>query len=58
MPKTLRNAPIRTWEAGDSVQGFALLTRKEPRQDRNGKSFLDLEVADAKQDESAEVRAH
>jgi 3'-5' exoribonuclease len=47
MPKILRNAPIRTWEAGDSVQGFALLTRKELRQDRNGKSFLDLEVADA-----------
>lgn len=47
MPKILRNAPIRTWEAGDSVQGFALLTRKEPRQDRNGKSFLDLELADS-----------
>ena len=47
MPKTLRNAPIRTWEAGDNVQGFALLTKKETRQDRNGKSFLDLELADA-----------
>ena len=47
MPKILRNAPIRTWEAGDSVQGFALLTRKELRQDRNGKSFMDLEVVDA-----------
>jgi 3'-5' exoribonuclease len=47
MPKTLRNAPIRTWEAGDNVQGFALLTKKELRQDRNGKSFLDLELADA-----------
>ncbi|HEV2853085.1 MAG TPA: HD domain-containing protein [Thermoanaerobaculia bacterium] len=47
MPKILRNVPIRTWEAGDSVQGFALLTKKEPRQDRNGKSFLDMEIADA-----------
>jgi len=47
MPKILRNAPIRTWEAGDSIQGFALLTRKELRQDRNGKSFIDLELADA-----------
>jgi 3'-5' exoribonuclease len=47
MPKILRNAPIRTWEAGDSVQGFALLSRKELRQDRNGKSFMDLEVVDA-----------
>ena len=47
MPKILRNQPIRTWEAGDSVQGFALLTKKEMRQDRNGKSFLDLEITDA-----------
>ena len=47
MPKILRNVPIREWEAGDSVQGFALLTKKETRQDRNGKSFLDMELADA-----------
>ena len=47
MSKIVRNQPIRTWEAGDSVQGFALLTKKETRQDRNGKSFLDLEMADA-----------
>jgi 3'-5' exoribonuclease len=47
MPKILRNQPIRTWEAGDSVQGFALLTKKEMRQDRNGKSFLDMEIVDA-----------
>ncbi|HEX2641867.1 MAG TPA: HD domain-containing protein [Thermoanaerobaculia bacterium] len=47
MARHLRNAPIRTWEAGDNVQGFALLTKKEMRQDRNGKSFLDLELADA-----------
>lgn len=43
----LRNKPIRTWESGDAVQGFALLTKKEKREDRNGKSYLDLEVADA-----------
>jgi 3'-5' exoribonuclease len=47
MPKYLRNAPIRTWESGDVVQGFALLTKKEQRQDRNGKSFLDMEIVDA-----------
>ncbi|HEX4494334.1 MAG TPA: HD domain-containing protein [Thermoanaerobaculia bacterium] len=47
MTKTLRNVPIREWEAGDNVQGFALLTKKETRQDRNGKSFLDMEVTDA-----------
>jgi 3'-5' exoribonuclease len=42
-----RNKPIRTWENGDLVQGFALLTKKEKREDRNGKGYLDLEVADA-----------
>jgi 3'-5' exoribonuclease len=38
---------ISTLEDGDRVTGFALLTRKERRQDRNGKDFLDLELADA-----------
>jgi 3'-5' exoribonuclease len=47
MPKSRRNVPIREWEAGDSVQGFALLTKKEQRQDRNNKSFIDMEIADA-----------
>lgn len=47
MPKTKKNAPIREWEAGDSVQGFALLTKKELRQDKNGRGFMDLELADA-----------
>jgi 3'-5' exoribonuclease len=47
MGKTLRNVPISTWEAGDTVQGYALLTKREERQDRNGKTFLDMEVADA-----------
>ncbi len=43
----LRNKPIRSWVSGDVVQGFALLTKKEKREDRNGKSYLDLELADA-----------
>ncbi len=47
MTKPRRNAPIRTWLAGDLVQGFALLTKKEVRQDRNGKTFIDLELVDA-----------
>lgn len=47
MTKPRKNEPIRTWEAGDTVQGYALLTKKEPRQDRNGKSFLDMELTDA-----------
>ena len=47
MSKTKKNVPIRSWEAGDTVQGFALLTKKEVRQDKNGRSFMDLELADA-----------
>jgi 3'-5' exoribonuclease len=42
-----RNKPIRNWESGDIVQGFALLIKKEKREDRNGKSYFDLEIADA-----------
>ncbi len=42
-----RNEPIRDWADGDSVSGFALLSRKERRQDRNGREFLDLELTDA-----------
>lgn len=56
MPKIL-NAPIRTWEAGDNVQGFALLVKKETRQDRNGKTFLDMELADASGSIAAKVWA-
>lgn len=47
MPRNLRNIPIREWESGDSVQGFALLIKREERQDKNGKTYLDLELADA-----------
>lgn len=42
-----RNEPIRNWEAGDRVQGFALISRKEVREDRRGMTFVDLEMADA-----------
>lgn len=55
MAKHVRNQPIRTWESGDTVQGFALLTKKELRQDRNGKSFLDMEIVDASGSISAKV---
>ena len=41
-----RNEPIRTWEAGDGIQGFALVTKKEVREDRNGRTYVDLELAD------------
>ncbi|HEX4952921.1 MAG TPA: HD domain-containing protein [Thermoanaerobaculia bacterium] len=42
-----RNAPIASWVSGDQVQGFALVSRRETRQDKNGKPFLDLELSDA-----------
>lgn len=47
MTSTLRNEPISEWQAGQSVEGFALLTRKERRRDRNGREYLDLELTDA-----------
>jgi 3'-5' exoribonuclease len=47
MPAPLKNRPIATWNAGDTVQGFAYLKRKEIRQDRSGRDYLDLELADA-----------
>jgi 3'-5' exoribonuclease len=42
-----KNEPIRSWLAGDMVEGFALLTKKELRQDKRGMDFLDLELRDA-----------
>lgn len=50
-----RNAPIATWSDGDSIEGFALLSRKEKRQDRNGNHFLDLELTDASGSIAAKV---
>ncbi|MDQ1347804.1 MAG: 3-5 exoribonuclease, partial [Acidobacteriota bacterium] len=47
MSPIVKNQPIATWNAGDSVQGFAFLKRKELRQDKSGKDYLDLELADA-----------
>lgn len=41
------NEPIATWQEGDLVQGFALVRRREVRQDRNGRDYLDLTLADA-----------
>lgn len=50
-----RNEPIASWTDGDAVEGFALLSRKERRQDRNGNNFLDLELTDASGSISAKV---
>ncbi len=42
-----RNEPISTWEEGDFIQGFALLSRKDVRQDRNGRDYMDGELTDS-----------
>jgi 3'-5' exoribonuclease len=47
MRETRQNEPIASWAEGDNVSGFALVSRKELRQDRNNKDFLDLELKDA-----------
>lgn len=41
-----RNEPIAAWQAGDRVQGFALVLRKDVREDRRGMAFIDVELAD------------
>ena len=46
MSNSTRSRPIRQWQAGDYVQGFALLSKKERRQDRNSRDYLDLELSD------------
>lgn len=43
---TRQNVPIAEWQEGDSVAGFALVTRKERRQDRNARDYIDLELTD------------
>lgn len=41
-----QNVPIADWQPGDSVSGFALVSRKERRQDRNARDYIDLELTD------------
>ena len=47
MSQQRTNEPVNQWQAGDSISGFALLTKKERRQDRNGRDFIDLRLTDA-----------
>lgn len=47
MPVVRSNEPIATWQDGDFAQGFALVVRKEVREDRRGREYVDLELADA-----------
>lgn len=55
MPMVRRFEPISTWEDGDFVEGYALVTRKERRVDKKGREYLDLELADAKSAAVAKV---
>ena len=55
MTRTLRNERIRNFSEGDSVSGFGLLTKKERRQDKNGRDYLDLVVVDSSGSISAKV---
>jgi 3'-5' exoribonuclease len=55
MASTRQNEPIDQWREGDSIAAYALLTKKVQRQDRNGRDFLDLEIADATGSMAAKV---
>lgn len=47
MPFVRDNEPISAWTDGDFAQGYALVSRKEARLDRNGREYLDLQLTDA-----------
>ncbi len=55
MPMVRRFEPMSTWEEGDFVEGYALVNRKERRQDKKGRDYLDLELADATRSIGAKV---
>lgn len=42
-----RHRPIAQFTAGDAVEGFAFVRRREERQDKAGRAYLDLELGDA-----------
>ena len=50
-----KKEPIVAWRDGDAVEGYALVTKLERRQDKNGRDFLDLEIADSTGKMSAKV---
>ncbi len=50
-----RNEPISTWEDSDFIQGFALLSRKDVRQERKGRDYMDIEVTDSSGSMSAKI---
>ncbi len=50
-----RNELISTWEDGDFIQGFALLSRKDVRQDRKGRDYMDCELTDSSASMAAKI---
>ena len=47
MPVVRNNEPIAMWQDGDFATGFALVARKETREDKRGRDYVDMELADA-----------
>lgn len=47
MPVVRNNEPITAWQDGDFATGFALVARKETRDDKRGREYVDMELADA-----------
>lgn len=47
MSNERRFEPIEAWREGDSVIAFVLVSKREVRQDKSGRDYLDLELADA-----------
>jgi 3'-5' exoribonuclease len=45
-PVTSPPRRIADWKAGEAVQGFALVRRREERRGKDGRAYLDLELAD------------
>ncbi len=50
-----RNEMVATWEDGDFIQGFALLSRKDVRQDRKGRDYMDIELTDSSGSMAAKI---
>ncbi|MDA8020728.1 MAG: HD domain-containing protein, partial [Thermoanaerobaculia bacterium] len=46
MPVVRNNEPIASWQDGDFAQGFALVARKDTREDKRGRDYVDMELAD------------
>lgn len=47
MPVVRNNEPIASWQDGDFATGFALVARKDTREDKRGREYVDMELADA-----------